>query len=66
MAEAISSGASSSKRLIQQRRILVEPLLDEEQIDNIGIDLRLDFAFLGIRKNNRWRPDAHHRLHTAQ
>ena len=38
-------GSVELKRLIQQRRILVEPLLDEEQIDNIGIDLWLDCFF---------------------
>jgi dCTP deaminase len=31
--------------LIRQRKILVEPLLDQNQIDNIGVDLRLDCFF---------------------
>jgi deoxycytidine triphosphate deaminase len=39
-------GSVELKSLIQQREIIIEPLLEEEQIDNIGIDLRLDCFFV--------------------
>jgi dCTP deaminase len=46
-------GSVELKRLIQQRRVLIEPLLDEEQIDNIGIDLRLDCFFREFVRTER-------------
>jgi hypothetical protein len=57
-------GRESLRRLLQERKLLIESLLAPSQVDNIGIDLRLDCFFREfvrtdeVAQGPRWNPAA--------
>lgn len=43
-------GRNDIKKLLDQRELIIEPLLTEEQITTVGVDLRLDSRFRRFRE----------------